>query len=351
MTNSNRVLNNVQGIRAIAAVMVIFVHLSFLLGSIDVPNFGFGGIDLFFVTSGFIMFYTTSARPMRPLDFMANRFARIAPPYWLLTALVFALSLLVPSLLGSPDRSPLDFFKSLAFIPFAKPNGTVEPDLFIGWTLNYEMFFYVLFSLCLFVKNYRSGIGLLLILLTILASIGMIIHPTHIIAGFYTASIILEFGMGILVGIVATRMPVLQTRLQVCSMAVAGILAFEMIILAAFIAPHVPSAFTCGPAAFIVLLAAVTFEKSGWRIAWKPLLAIGNASYSIYLTHPFITQIFQKFGARFHTTGLASAALIIAGLITVCVVGYGFHIAVERPTTAFARRVLGARRLRPVAVR
>jgi peptidoglycan/LPS O-acetylase OafA/YrhL len=346
MIKTTSVLNNVQAVRAIAVLMVIFVHLDYLLGSIGLPPFGYGGVDLFFVTSGFIMFFTTFNRPISPLDFITNRIVRIIPPYWLLTLAVFGLSLWVPSLLNSPDADRVDLLKSLFFVPFSKPNGFTEPILFIGWTLNYEMFFYALFSLCLFARPYALAMTILLLLLASLTLIGQITHATGLIIGFYTAPIVLEFGLGLLVGAACLYLPDRSSMSLRVVVAVLGLMALGLIVLTPFTNLQ-PWAFICGPAAFVVLLAAITLEQWRWRIVSKPLLAVGNASYSIYLTHPFITQMFQKLGVRLHTTGLASIALIVGALITACVVGYAFHVGVEKPLTAKLRRLMHARRLRP----
>ena len=137
------VLRNVQVLRAFAALLVIFVHLDQLLSRLGVPLFGGAGIDIFFVISGFIMVYTTMDREITPWSFMADRIARIVPAYWAATLGVFFLALVAPSLLQTSHMQWDELFKSLVFVPFRKATGLVQPVLFVGWTLNYEMFFYL----------------------------------------------------------------------------------------------------------------------------------------------------------------------------------------------------------------
>jgi exopolysaccharide production protein ExoZ len=84
-----RTIRNVQALRAIAAILVVFVHLDKLLAGIGASTFGAGGVDIFFVISGFIMVYTTMGRQPSPLSFMANRIARIVPIYWAITLVSF----------------------------------------------------------------------------------------------------------------------------------------------------------------------------------------------------------------------------------------------------------------------
>ena len=107
-------------------------------------------MDLFFVISGFVIFSLTEHQVIGPRRFLLDRLARIAPLYWLATLLAFtAVSLGLPLYGCSSD--PLLLLKSLLFIPAYSPNGHLWPTLLLGWTLNYEMFFYLLFAvfLCL----------------------------------------------------------------------------------------------------------------------------------------------------------------------------------------------------------
>src|SRR6185437_14170487 len=134
-------LDNIQALRAIAALLVVFVHLAVPVAALGVAPFGAGGVDLFFVISGFIMVYTTVGRPISGAEFLGRRIVRIVPLYWLLTLAVFGIALIAPTLLQFTTASWGQLLKSLFFIPFAKANGDVQPVLFLGWTLNYEMFF------------------------------------------------------------------------------------------------------------------------------------------------------------------------------------------------------------------
>ena len=89
-------LQNIQALRALAALLVVFVHLGKLLGGINIPPFGHAGVDIFFVISGFIMIYTTIDRQPSPWTFVSHRLARITPIYWTVTLTVFAIALAAP---------------------------------------------------------------------------------------------------------------------------------------------------------------------------------------------------------------------------------------------------------------
>ena len=132
-------IDSIQVLRFFAAFSVMMVHL-------PVFEFGIWGVDIFFVISGFIMMYVTENNEK---FFLLKRIFRIVPLYWILTLGVFALAIFVPDVLNNTTANIVHLIKSLFFIPFDK-NGTGHfPILFLGWTLNFEVIFYFLFSLSL----------------------------------------------------------------------------------------------------------------------------------------------------------------------------------------------------------
>src|SRR5438270_9012352 len=114
-------LVNVQALRGLAAFLVVFVHLEVLARLAGLPGgltvFGNSGVDVFFVISGLIMVVTTSGRKQTPQGFLRNRLTRIAPLYWAITLVVFALALVAPALLQSTTADAGQLLKSLFFVP------------------------------------------------------------------------------------------------------------------------------------------------------------------------------------------------------------------------------------------
>ena len=149
-------IRNLQALRAVAAYMVVLYHflgqqVSQLYPPAKFLSFGAAGVDIFFVVSGFIMVVTTMKRDMAPGEFLLHRIARIVPVYWVVTILLFAIVMYGFKPVGIMRMQPDWLAKSLLFIPFDR-DGRVEPIISVGWTLNYEMFFYLLFALSLFVR-------------------------------------------------------------------------------------------------------------------------------------------------------------------------------------------------------
>ena len=328
---------NLQLLRAVAALLVVFVHVDRLLAPWGLTGgFGYGGVDVFFVISGFIMVHVSRRRPPRPAEFFINRLVRVAPIYWLLTLAVFTLVLLAPNLLGATRADPIELIKSLAFIPFTKANGLVEPVLFVGWTLNYEMFFYVLFAVGLFAPFQVGVLGCTAVLAGLVAA-GALLHPAGALWRFYTSPVLLEFGAGMAIALLRPHLPSAAgaaSRWAVLALAAAALLAVAGL---PALAPGAPRLITTGAPAALLVLAAITLERWGWRATAPLLVLIGDASYSLYLTHPFVTQAMQKLLLKAHASGAVSLAALPLTLLAVTVVGVSFFRGVERPLTGWAR--------------
>jgi exopolysaccharide production protein ExoZ len=215
-------LIQLQILRALAASLVVIDHSLVVLrdSGFDCARFlpagfllGHSGVAAFFVLSGLIMVRQSAAlfgERSGPLRFAYRRITRIVPLYWLVT-LVFAATLWRNEA-PHPHRQLLF---SLFFIPNYFAGFTrLFPVFQLGWTLNYEMFFYLLFFLALYQPR-RRGISLLLAVLAGLVLLGWL-HPFPDVAapiailGFYTNPFLLLFGCGVLIGYVelsATRLP------------------------------------------------------------------------------------------------------------------------------------------------
>ncbi|MDB5937705.1 MAG: acyltransferase, partial [Polaromonas sp.] len=151
----------VQILRFVAAMLVVVMHIT---EAISVRITGAGpdhywsagaiGVDIFFVISGFVMAMSTARLPagnqtnwQAAWIFMKRRLLRIAPLYWFYTLLKAALVLILPSLALRSSIDMQHLLASMLFIPALSPWGLVQPTLPVGWTLNFEMLFYVVFAI------------------------------------------------------------------------------------------------------------------------------------------------------------------------------------------------------------
>lgn len=331
-------VSNLHALRGIAAMMVVFHHTGIDVndGAHWLGGVGAKGVDLFFVISGFIMVFTTMKTHMTVASFINNRVVRIVPLYWLFTFLVFGLAAQAPALFKAtrPDLSELTM--SLLFIPFVKANGLTHPMLPVGWTLNYEMFFYSLFALGLLLPKREIGVVTVTVVLALLVAIGQIAKPAGVISSFYTQPLIVLFGYGMLLGLVWQRLqagPGLK------------VLAFFSLAITSILFLFGPSGLLKIAAPLYGVLAAgivgslLILERCGAVLTWFPARLLGDASYSIYLTHTFVTGAIGKL-CRIWPPSLVGVAVIAFLTIVACAaVGIAVYRWLEQPLTIWAKRL------------
>jgi peptidoglycan/LPS O-acetylase OafA/YrhL len=335
-------LLNIQALRGLAALLVVMVHLEPLARACGLPPrataFGHSGVDVFFVVSGLIMVVTTWRRPTAQA-FLRNRLTRVAPLYWTVTLAVFGLALAAPGLLQATRADPVHLLQSLAFIAYVRDDGMMQPIISLGWTLNYEMAFYLVFALGLLAPGRLAGIGVSLALLLAAVAAGPLLAPGDRVLAFYTDPLILEFAAGMLLGVLAGAELLPAHRGWRWPAAAAGAAALAVMLVAGRIWPHTSRALVFGAPATVLVAAALVAERAGLVLAQGWIQTLGAASYAIYLTHLFCTQLAAKIVER-----LADAAPWLpwlmwpVALALVVVVGVQTHLRLELPLTRLARR-------------
>lgn len=280
------------------------------------------GVDVFFVLSGFIIALTTD--PARgPAYFLRRRLVRIVPLYWTLTGALVLIGLVMPSLLNSTVISMASVVKSLLFIPFQKPDGAVQPILLLGWTLNYEMFFYAIYALCL-ALSLPSRLAPLLIV-SGLVLLGSLWPSDNVLWRFYTNPLILEFAMGIALYMLYARFPEALRGQWLPLLIVAVILYAAMSQL-----PAVPWVLVNGLPAVALVAALLSVKDNGSR--WMALLVLlGDASYSLYLSHPYVIRLLTKLAPV--QGSLAGQVLLGCATVVLCIaVSVMLYKLIEVPT-------------------
>lgn len=342
---------NLQILRALAAYLVFLTHFGPYAGSIlprpDCLTFGAAGVDVFFVLSGFIMFVSTRGRGEGAGSFLLRRVARVVPVYWLVTGVVALVALTGLKPIGIMELRPEYLLQSLLFLPFSR-GGYIEPLISVGWTLNYEMFFYVVFAGLLLVPSLaRRALAAAAIFLG-LALLGLLPLP-GIYFAFYTKPIILEFAAGIGLGYAYLRptppapgAPV--RRIAASAVAVAGllILASQLAAVSGGFALE-PTGFVrplvWGSAATLIVGAMLLLERHGVTLRARWLLAQGNASYSFYLVHNLMLHTAAKVAAFLLAPGAARLAVIFLVAFTAsALIGDLLYRHVEAPLSAILRR-------------
>ena len=140
--------DSIQALRGLAALFVVFQHVRFL-------NFGAFGVDIFFCISGFMIMFTTEKSTKY---FFRKRLVRILPLYYLMTLGTYLSLLLFPSMFQQTRHDFSYLVKSLLFIPFDIGSGAIQPLVRIGWTINCEMLFYLLFFIAFHISMKYRGL-------------------------------------------------------------------------------------------------------------------------------------------------------------------------------------------------
>jgi exopolysaccharide production protein ExoZ len=322
----------IQYLRALAAMMVVWVHSLYIIPGVaerfGAPYFGGAGVDLFFVISGFIMVVTTARRDMTPVEFFLLRIVRVVPLYWLATLATIACAV-YGHLFKDLHYPPIAIAKSLLFVPYTSlgfPTGA-WPILQNGWTLNYEMFFYALFALSLAAPRPFRLPGLA-VTLGSLVVVGKLFGPfAGPLASVYTSPLLLEFAAGMILAYGWLHDGPGDWSPH-----------FLLLILFGFYcmgSQH--SQFIVMGGAFIIV--AGCLQTKICAIQNRPLLELGNASYSIYLIHQFVIEAFAWSWLRVFpaATWLSSALFMALALVFCAAAGWLCYRFVERPLTAQLR--------------
>ncbi|MEL6265481.1 MAG: acyltransferase [Pseudomonadota bacterium] len=328
-------LEGVQAGRAIAALMVVAFHANVFI----IPdrlsdgehagvlfNFGYAGVEFFFVLSGFIMVFVHQkdfSVPDQVGSFMSKRVLRIYPIYWVIYLSLTALYFIEPGR-GPEHARDLDaIIGSLLLVPMPEP-----PVMLIAWTLQHEMFFYLVFTLL--VIDVRLGTAVFAVWMT-----GCVVASLWWQPG-YPWSFILSFhNVLFLFGIAAAFLYRRLTAAQAQGLVFGGAAVFLCVGLSEVLGvldwDKALRTWCYGIAAAAVVagLAAGVLSPPRW------LVFLGDASYAIYLVHlPAMTigvMIAGKLGAPW---SLPPEVLMLLLLVYAAIAGSLTHLLVERPLAA-----------------
>jgi exopolysaccharide production protein ExoZ len=324
---------NVQGLRAIAALLVFSVHLNVHELRFLYP-LGEWGVDLFFVISGFVMITSTwneFASPAISLRFFLRRLTRVYPPYWVAMIPIVLLFLFSPHAVNGSQAIRPSIPASLLLVP---QDG--KPLLTVSWTLVYEIFFYIIFAVVLAFDR-RWCLPLVFAWGAATLVLGAALAPLHNHwADVYTSSISIEFIFGVCAGyLVRTRGALWPVASLVLGLVLIGAADrwYEAFDAAAGL--HGSLRFLCiGVPAALIFNGAVGLETRYALIAPAALQRLGNASYSLYLWHVPLSILIERTTHGFllrHPGPLVHALWLIAVVAIVISASLVLYDRVERP--------------------
>ena len=345
-------LNNLQALRGVACLLVVFYHVALwehdpqrggntsyaLFGPVE--YFGYVGVDLFFVLSGFVITWGHVAAlgdPTRIAGYLRGRFWRVYPVYWACWLAAAPMYLWLINWGWHLDRRAV--VRYLLLLPTDQVNAFIPQ----AWTLTFEMMFYTAFAVFFLLPRRAFVPALAFWLATIVAGplvlsrlpLGLLYHTAYRLLCPKTV----EFVVGCL-GAVAVRRGWGGSGRIVLTAGVVGFVAAAMANVVGRVATPTgwPQAICFGVPLALIIFGAATAERSrGWQLpGW--LQSVGGASYSIYLVHIAGFDAAHRLLPRMNHEGVGhwlwDGSLLVAGIG----IGYLVHYAVERPLQRIGRR-------------
>ena len=332
---------NIQVLRGIAVMMVVLFHIHALESQYFhaitlMPDFfdvGTAGVDIFFVVSGFIMIEVTRGKFQQPVEifrFIYNRIARIYPIYWFYSLLLLLVFFIHPAWINHLQADHhLSMVRSFLLIP-----QETLPLLTVSWTLIHEMYFYVVMT------------GLLLLpekfLLQLLGLWALFVMVSHFLGTAHSATLLLmthPLTIEFIAGCLIAKFHAQGKKLSAWCVFVLGIITFLGVGYAHFLPSDVrggwPRIILFGTPSVLLVYGGVLLEHH--KILISTLLRkLGNASYSIYLSHLFVLSVLGRmYAVVVISNPIVHMAALILELIVVMVVGWlSFHY-LENPLTYY----------------
>jgi exopolysaccharide production protein ExoZ len=319
-------LEGIQNLRGLAAVCVVMYHIQLLadkeeVDSLFVNNAIFAhmyyGVDIFFVISGFIMARTLASRDISAFQFVKNRLVRIVPLYWVLTLLLFFGINLVADVLSIKSFTYIELLYSLTFTSELMQNQV--PIIDQGWSLEYEMIFYLLITVAMLFSRGMRAIYLAICVLIAFWSLGM-------------DQIILEFAYGVGIYLLVSRYEWSSLLLKF-----ATFLGIVLLVLVSIM--DVGNEYRVlhygFPAALIVLGGSSSNLKRR-----KKLSLLGDISYSLYLSQSVALYWLVEISNYLPSGYLQTIFLISVIPLTCILLGYSVYKFLERPLSIKIKSIL-----------
>ena len=286
---------SIQYLRAIAVILVVLNHIiwkNIQAGGSSMQwwhDAGSFGVDIFFIISGYIMVYITQNMHKKPNSvrvFLKKRFIRIIPLYWFYTLIALSIFILLPERVNS-SGGDTEILKSFLLLTLgANEHYLVGP----GWTLHDEFLFYIVFSFGLLLNK---KVGIITVIAILLFPLFLTIFFSTFISteqmSYYVDNFLnkrfVEFAFGMLLYFLLLKFKKIHWTISLLSLATGSMLFYHLYSGGRLIdIYHIEK----GVSAFLLCFGVISLEYFWKKRECKFLTLLGNASYSIYLSHPFV---------------------------------------------------------------
>jgi len=338
-------LISVQYLRAIAIILVLFSHIAFKNMQIGGSTMhwwhdaGTFGVDIFFIISGYIMAYITQNLHQKRESvriFLKKRFVRIVPLYWFYTLLALAIFLLMPERVNSSGGETF-ILKSFFLFPLDENEKYLVN---VAWTLRYELIFYIVVSFGLFFSR-KKGVALImgLLLSSVVCSIFFPMKGLNYKVLTFLNTTFIEFFLGMLLYFLLVKFKNIPWYTSLLSLFIGFFLFYA---LYSGLTVSGIDRIDVGTTAFLIGFAVISLEKFWLKRSSKLLKIIGDASYSIYLVHPFVLvvvlMVYKKFPNIFFQS---EVLLIIVMFMASLIMGYFSYLHIESRLISWTKKIVG----------
>ena len=341
MIKQNTQLNLIQVLRGIASLLVVLFHVTITFATINKQAFGFNfflfggaGVDIFFVLSGFIITYTsfkTLNRPDKVLPFISRRFVRIFPAYWIIIGLFLLTQIIFPTFY----KTHYDFsVENLLSTVFLLPGHVMVNG--VSWTLSFELFFYLLFSIAFIIPKRKWAFCLFAFYAMILIALPVLQYNfdnSNEWVKLITSPMNIEFFMGVIAAAIIRKIP----RNLSLPLVITGSIIFLTSGVCADLNYYLlhnifNRVLLFGIPAFLIVIGLVRFELNNQLKVHNILLSLGEASYSLYLIHlPLISAAIKLIGRLNIQNNIILHLLLFIVIILVCCTSVLFYKCIEKP--------------------
>jgi len=357
-------LRSFQLARAVAAIAVVCIHVDMALKYVDAAGvhlpallrFGYAGVDVFFIISGFIISMALSHSP-GAWDFVWRRVIRIVPIYWLTTALWLAM------LKGSHRTLPGagELVASFLILPLRQ-----FPALGVGWSLEHEVLFYALVAVLLIAGRIRHAQAVL----AGACLVGVVVHslqPAVLGTEPWDFHVFSLYNFDFLAGTF-----IFQHRKALATVHWKPCLALSLMLFVAagwwmekLYGGHIPTqpegwsglarVLSLCAAGSLLLIGLMSMEALRPELLEgsmsRGLQRIGDASYSLYLTHLLVFAVISFGLSKAHLGAAWAWPLSLASVLAAIAFAIAWYDHVELPLIDRIKRLVPSSRASQAARR
>lgn len=338
---------NIQALRGIAVLLVVLYHIiavekkynSEFIILPDVFKLGTIGVDIFFIISGFIMVIVTSNYHKnfnKYLKFMYSRLSRIYPLYWFFSLLIVPVLFLKPEWVNSSQVGEVDLVSSFLLYPTES-----KPLIMVAWSLIHEIYFYIVYGILLLFFRRTQIVIFSVLWFVLIVGLNVFFDFENSLILLISHPLTIEFIIGLLLGVF--YMKNINNKFFIKSNFLLWLPYFVFpimyVLFLDFFENESLRVITYGIPSAIIVFCALELEKK--QVFFNGfLMKIGDASYSIYLSHVLVLNVVGKLLVSFNFQGILFEFLMAVIMFFLAIIfGILNFKFVEKPLILMLKKI------------